>query len=549
MPAPQALSRPLALPPPGPGPGTSLSAEVAHDLATLPPGGTTTVVVTLRARAPLSALPQAPRRARLEAVVRTLRSTSMRTQTSIRSRLGALAAQGHVRRVTPLWVTNGLSITASADVIREMATRPDVQSVTPDAITIVPTAAPAEPNVAQLGAPLLWDSGVTGAGVVVATLDSGVDAAHPDLGPRWRGGTNSWYDPFGQHPTTPTDRSGHGTATMGLIVGGDSGGTSIGVAPGARWIAARIFNDSGVSSATAVHLAFQWLLDPDGNPGTDDAPQVVNGSWSIGSVPGCDLSFEPDVRALGTAGILPVFAAGNFGPGPSTSVSPANYPESLAVGAVDALGVAYPASSSGPSTCGGRTGPYPDVVAPGVGVTTSDRFGLFQTVSGTSVAAPQVSGALALLQGAYPSLSVQRQRAALASSAIGLGPDGSDDRYGAGRVDASAALAWLRSSHPRHRRLVSSFRDLDHSAGDTDDVCRHGYSPAGWGSSGAASTRRTRPGDDRRGRSRRPWRSTESWASPCPVAPARAAPPATTPSLSPPQAAIPLASTVSTVLT
>ena len=76
------------------------------------------------------------------------------------------------------------------------------------------------------------------------------------------------------------------------------------------------------------------MLDPDHDPTTDDAPQVVNGSWSIGAGPGCDLSFQPDVQALRAAGILPVFAAGNYGPGGATSVSPANYPESLSVGAV-----------------------------------------------------------------------------------------------------------------------------------------------------------------------------------------------------------------------
>jgi hypothetical protein len=351
-----------------------------------------------------------------------------------------------VRRVTPLWVTNAVSISATADVVREVAARPDVLSVTPDAITIVPAAGPVEPNVTTVGAPALWQAGITGTGVVVATLDSGVDASHPDLGPRWRGGTNSWFDPFGQHPRTPVDLSGHGTGTMGLIVGGDAGGTSIGMAPGARWIAARIFNDAGASSATAVHQAFQWVLDPDGDPSTADAPQVVNGSWSIGASPGCDLSFQPDVRNLVAAGILPVFAAGNFGPAASTSVSPANYPESFAVGGVDALDASSPTSSSGPSTCGGRSGPFPDAVAPGVAVTTSDRFGLFQTLSGTSVAAPHVAGGLALLISARPGLSPERQRAALTASAVDLGPAGPDPRFGAGRLDVDAALAWLRNA-------------------------------------------------------------------------------------------------------
>ena len=170
--------------------------------------------------------------------------------------------------------------------------------------------------------------------MVVANLDSGVDATHPDLAGRWRGGTDSWFDPYGEHPATPTDLTGHGTATMGIMVGGDAGGTSVGMAPGATWIAARIFNDSGMATATAIHAALQWVLDPDGNPATADAPQVVNNSWAYGS-PGCNLEFQPDLQALRAAGIVPVFAAGNYGPGASTSVSPANYPEALAVGDTD----------------------------------------------------------------------------------------------------------------------------------------------------------------------------------------------------------------------
>ena len=119
------------------------------------------------------------------------------------------------------------------------------------------------------------------------------------------------------------------------MVGGSAGGTAIGVAPGAQWISARIFDDGGHSSVTAVHQAYQWLLDPDGNPATDDAPAVVNNSWTFTSL-GCHLEFEHDLQALRAAGILPIFAAGNSGPGTSTSLSPGNNPSAFAVGATDA---------------------------------------------------------------------------------------------------------------------------------------------------------------------------------------------------------------------
>ena len=98
--------------------------------------------------------------------------------------------------------------------MRELAARPDVASVAPDAITVVPDRrCPRAEHRARCTQPDLWAPGSTGQGVVVATLDSGVDVSHPDLAGRWRGGTNSWFDPYGQHPTGPgrPDRARHGT--------------------------------------------------------------------------------------------------------------------------------------------------------------------------------------------------------------------------------------------------------------------------------------------------------------------------------------------------
>jgi subtilisin family serine protease len=132
----------------------------------------------------------------------------------------------------------------------------------------------------------------TGSNVVVASLDTGVDTTNPDLAASWRGGTDSWFDPYGQH-ATPSDLNGHGTSTMDVIIGRSASGMAIGVAPGAKWIAAKIFDDTGAASLTAIHLSFQWLLDPSGNPAIPNAPQVVNNSWDDASI-GCDLSYQAD---------------------------------------------------------------------------------------------------------------------------------------------------------------------------------------------------------------------------------------------------------------
>ncbi|MEP7034155.1 MAG: S8 family serine peptidase [Actinomycetota bacterium] len=420
-----------------------LGPEVQAILSALPPGDMTTVVVTLRERANLAAVPGATRAARLKGTITALQAKADASQAPIRAILRSGTAQGKVARTTPLWISNAISVTATAEVIKVLGARAEVVSITPDKVVVVPSAGTPEPNLTSVLAPAIWDLGYTGAGVVVASLDSGVDATHPDLASRWRGGTNSWYDPYGQNPT-PTDFTGHGTAITGVMVGGDAVGTSIGMAPGAKWIAAKIFNNSGASTTTAIHQAFQWVLDPDGDPNTQDAPQVVNGSWSIGSGPGCNLAFQPDLQALRAAGILPVFAAGNFGSGGSSSVSPANYPEALSVGAVNNTDLIYSSSSRGPSTCGGRTRIFPDLVAPGVNIRTTDRYGLYQTLSGTSLSAPHAAGALALLVGSTPGLSPDRQQAALIATAHDLGSSGPDPIYGNGKLDVLAAHQWLQ---------------------------------------------------------------------------------------------------------
>jgi subtilisin family serine protease len=414
----------------------------------LQPGGRITVIVKLKDRVDLSVFFGKIKNERLRNVIQALRARAGLSQVFINALLRVRQVQGKVARFVPLWVLNAVSVTAVPDVLYELAALPEVASIDPDAIDAVPNSAPPaglpEANVAAINAPALWALGYSGQGVVVANLDSGVDVSHPDLMARWRGGTNSWYDPYNQHPNTPVDLTGHGTWTMGVMVGGDASGPSIGVAPGAQWVAARIFNDKGQATATAIHQAFQWLLDPDGNPDTADAPDVVNNSWSFGG-PGCNLEFQSDLQALRAAGILPVFAAGNYGPGPSTSTSPSNYAEAFAVGATDNNYQIYAYSSRGPSACGEPSGIYPELVAPAVNVGTTDLYGFYYQASGTSMSAPHAAGALALLLSAFPDLSAEEQSAALLGSAADLGVAGPDNDFGHGSVDAYAAFNCIQA--------------------------------------------------------------------------------------------------------
>ncbi len=362
--------------------------------------------------------------------------------------VGRIAAVGEVSAFDSFWVFNGFSVTATSAAILALSSRPEIAAITSDEVPILMTgaaAAAAEPNLDAIGAPALWKLGFTGQGVVVASMDTGVDGTHPDLAARWRGGSNSWYDPYGEHPIFPTDVYGHGTWVTGVMVGGSAGGSAVGIAPDAQWIAVKIFNDRGVATISGIHQGYQWLLDPDGNPSTADAPDLVNNSWALGN-PGCNLEFQYDVAALKSAGIMQVFAGGNYGPTGSTSVSPANYPGVIAVGAVDNAGLIWYGSSRGPATCGGATVPYPSLVAPGVNVRTTDLLGGYYALTGTSMASPHVSGVLALLRGAFPGATAAHLRDALLHTAVDLGVTGPDNDYGYGEVDALAAYSWLAGS-------------------------------------------------------------------------------------------------------
>jgi len=222
------------------------------------------------------------------------------------------------------------------------------------------------------------------------------------------------------------------------------------VAPDARWIAVRLYDAAGRSRLSDIHRAFQWLMDPDGDPASVDAPDIVNASWALtGRAAGaCVMEFSDDIRALRSAGIAVVFAAGNDGPSPGTSNSPGNNPGVMSVGPVDRDMAVARQASRGPSACDQAV--FPRVAAPGVNVKTTDlsHGGVpsFTPVSGSSLAAPHAAGVLALLAGAFPSASVAELEDALVRSARDLGDAGADNTFGHGLIDALGALNLLRQA-------------------------------------------------------------------------------------------------------
>ncbi|BCR06687.1 hypothetical protein DESUT3_37560 [Desulfuromonas versatilis] len=441
------------------------SSDLQNAMEFASPGEQIPVIVTLSDKADLRAFKTLGKKDRRSGVVTVLKDKAKNSQKALRAYLKGLRKQG----IKDLWAINGLALRATPEEIAALAAWPGVASVTLDAQIPAPTLAPqalggVEDNLAAINAPALWDLGIAGQGMVVGIMDTGVDVRHPYLAAKWRGGTNSWYDPHGQHPNSPADVAGHGTAVTGVVVGGQHNGVAFGVAPEAQWIAVKAFNDAGNAPLSAIHLGFQWFLDPDGNPATDDAPDVVNNSWGFemeaGSCidqahpdPDLNADFHPDIQALQAAGIAVVFAAGNTGPNPATSVSPANYPEAFGVGMVDTF-FASPIdivsqSARGPSACDGTI--FPEIVAPGEQILTTGLplviDGVAQAdmvrASGTSFASPHMAGVMALLLQAFPDFPVADLQGVLQQTALdGLNPQdpaGPDNTYGYGLVDALAA--------------------------------------------------------------------------------------------------------------
>ena len=380
----------------------------------------------------------------------------------------ALVRSTRGARAESFWLRNTLIVSGDDKLAERLARLPGVAEVRAERVfpLIKPVetraievldAAP-EWGVAKIGADAVWAEGILGSGIVIANVDTGVEYDHEALVNQYRGNTAagfdhnySWWDPTGICGDTPCDNAGHGTHTMGTMVGGDGPGPftpDIGVAPGARWIAAKGCEDLFCSEG-ALLSAGQFILAPtdlngeNADPGK--RPDIVNNSW--GSGPG-DPFYADVVSAWRASGIIPVFSAGNAGPQCGSAGSPGDFLESFSVGATDIDDVIADFSSRGPSVFGKIS---PDVSAPGVAVSSSVPGGGYAEFDGTSMAAPHVAGTLALMLSAEPSLIGQfdAATAALRDTALDILDDqcgGEEDGdpnnvYGDGRIDAQAAVA------------------------------------------------------------------------------------------------------------
>jgi len=404
------------------------------------------------------------------AVVNVLRETAANTQGPILEYLHGEQAKGNVREIDSYFIVNMIHACTTEAVVRELALRPEIEKILPagwiamEKPVILDAEIQSGPgrqwNLENIGAYAVWDTyGLDGTGIVVGMIDTGAYYQHEALVEKWRGYKGdgdfdpvyNWFDAVnGQTMPYDIPEICHGTHVMGTIVGGHPETNNlIGVAPGAKWIAAKAFEVDGGYDYDILSAA-EYLLAPtdaEGNPNPSMAPDVINNSWGGG--PGLDEWFRPMVQAWRAAQILPVFAAGNTsgGSSPGSVSAPANYPECVAVAAIDSDNLRAGFSNQGP-------GPYddlkPDMSAPGVAIRSSVIGGGYEsTWSGTSMASPHVAGAAALLLQADTALTVDMVETILFDSARPLTdsqyPESPNFGYGRGIINVFDAVATLES--------------------------------------------------------------------------------------------------------
>ena len=347
--------------------------------------------------------------------------------------------------VHPLWLGDCVALDLRPETIEEIASRPEVGKIFDNRVVSVPPVEAA--GVIQDGDSLdLWNLDIIGlnaidsrhldgSGVRLGIVDTGLDSTNPDLD----GKLVAWaeFDGYGNRVESEPHESHyrwHGTHVASVMVGDKTG-----IAPGASLLCALALPE-GAGTIEQTLAALQWIIDPDNDPETNDGAQIVNMSW--GTI-GTSQIYQTAIANMIAAGVLPVCAIGNFGA--NNTLSPGNVPDAIGVGAIDSHERATSFTSGGQVYWNERCVTKPDIVAPGSFVWGIGPDGVYQTMSGTSIASPHVAAAAALLLQYRPGLGPAQLKRFLLNTSLDLGPSGRDDLYGMGRLDIPELFMFLDS--------------------------------------------------------------------------------------------------------
>ena len=420
---------------------------------------------------------------RREAVIKELKNFSADSQQEVLSIIKSAESRNAVSDIVCHWLSNAITCTTTRDVIEELSKRDDILMIghncdrevllvsEEQTIDAVPSRAEVEitTNVAQVGAPDVWDLGYTGEGVLVAILDTGVNYEHEDLADHlWNGGSqypNHGYNSYDNNTIT-MDTRGHGTHCAGIICGDGTSGKKTGVAPNVTLMCIKALNDNGNANASSICSGMEFAVEH----GAD----VLSMSLGIANASVTDKSMIRNtcVNTL-QAGVIAAVAAGNEGEKLNSSPVPDNvrvpgscpapwiHPDQKAnaggtscvvsVGAVDKNDKVASISSRGPVTWKNTSYadyPYnpgiglirPDVCAPGKDVISLSYLGEgYATMTGTSQATPCVAGVMSLMLSKNPDLTPAEISEILETTAKKLSDNKNNDT-GSGRVDALAAI-------------------------------------------------------------------------------------------------------------
>ncbi len=430
---------------------------------------------------------KAPLAERHRVVVERLQALAAETQPALLETLAQAEKQGQISDVTPHWLLNSIVLKTRVYHLSALAELDQVDIIEPNLVPeLIEPVAQRDTGTREIGlapgidaieAERVWyELGIWGNGALVANLDTGVDGDHPALASRWRGlsapAAQCWKDVLGGGTTFPVDNGGHGTHVMGTITG-QAPNDSIGVCPGAQWIACNAI-DQGVSSGfdTDVLTAYEWFTDPDGFPETiEDVPDVIQNSWGVTTSMGysaCDSRWWNAIDNCEAAGVCVTWSAGNEGPSSQTLRSPGNRATTeyncFSVGSTSYSSPYYVSDFSSRGPAPDACGTYsikPEVMAPGSNIYSSYPGGGYTTMDGTSMAGPHVAGVVGLMRSANPNLDVITIKQILMDTASDLGTPGDDNTYGHGIVNAYEAVLSAMSGYGT---VIGSVRDADTNA-------------------------------------------------------------------------------------